>query len=114
MLYKFAQQLRAKLIELKTNKISELLTELNLSLLDKSSVHLIDEKSNDRNFNLIKQIKHLSESIVLDMDIGDFSLVEKRIKEIYIALKSLTNISIGSLVIQLKEILDLIKELKEL
>lgn len=50
----------------------------------------------------------------MDLELGDYSQLDKRIKDIYLSLKELVNISIGGLIIKLKEVLDLIKQLKEI
>jgi len=69
MIYKFAEQLKAKLIELKSNEIVDLLADLNNSLAEKADVHKLEEQYKIKNSNLIKNIATMSESIIMDLEL---------------------------------------------
>ena len=69
MMYKFAQQLKAKLVELKSNEIVDLLADLNNTLAEKADVHKLEEHYKVKNANLIKKIANISESIIMDLEL---------------------------------------------
>lgn len=69
MIYKFAQQLKAKLVEAKSNEIVDLLADLNNTLAEKADVHKLEEQYKVKNANLIKKIANISESIIMDLDL---------------------------------------------
>lgn len=78
MIYKFAEQLKAKLVEAKSNEIVDLLALLNNALAEKADVHKIEEQYKAKNANLIKKIGNISESIIMDLDLRRLFLFREK------------------------------------